>query len=118
MRGRASKIGCRDEPILANLLLQAQVPLIDVHVRNVIDVGSADGNIWRPGRVPRDIRTVGQWKRISARLVGPGVLKTHIRPRYALCEWGLKAEALPVKGRWIIVKSSAGNTHRGTAIAR
>src|ERR1041385_3000611 len=53
VRGFRSEVVCRDQPLVADLSLETEIPLPGFHVAEVIVHGSDDRKI-RPRRIPRD----------------------------------------------------------------
>src|SRR5437870_3906721 len=116
MNGVAAKISGGYEPIGADLSLDAEVPLINVHVRRVI-VDSRHGRISRPSRIigPKPT-SVGQRKWISSGLIRPRILEIHVVPDESGEERRSIAEALQIQIRGKVIERSGRSTNRRAAI--
>ena len=97
MNGVVSEIGPRYEPTRADLFLETQIPLVNLHVRSVI-VQRRHERISRPARiVVLKVSSVGQREGISPGLIGPWILETHIIPKECRKERRSVTEALQIK---------------------
>ena len=113
----ASKISGGYEPIGADLSLDAEVPLINVHVRRVI-VHSGHRRISRPSRVVRPKpSSVGQRKWISSGFIRPRILEIHIVSDESGKERRSIAEALQEQIRRKVIERSRGGANRRAAVA-
>src|SRR5262249_33598123 len=78
MNGVVSQITRRYEPIGADLSLEAEIPLLNLHVRSVVIQCCSEG-VKRPWRITADVSS--EWSRegISAGLVRPRIFEAHAR---------------------------------------
>src|SRR5229473_3886881 len=104
------------EPVASKLLLGAEVPLVNLHVRAVI----VDR---RHNRIKPERRSVANgpsvWRRkwVATRKVRPGIFKVDIGQLIAGQEWRFRTEVNLIVRVWKIVEGSTGDPDRCAAVA-